>query len=90
MNVFWHKEDSGLYTKYKREKLQYMNNGSEKKHGKSWTRRNYKYSIEGLRKDISKALTQVKGSTCKRRLEVSQLITNHYYLERKGMLIMNG
>ena len=31
--------------------------------GKSWTRRNCKYSIEGLREDILKALTQVKGST---------------------------
>ncbi len=31
--------------------------------GKSWKRRNCKYSIEGLREDIPKALTQVKGST---------------------------
>ena len=31
--------------------------------GKSWTRKNCKYSIEGLRIDILKALTQVKGST---------------------------
>ena len=31
--------------------------------GKSWTRRNCKYSIEGLREDIPKALAQVKGST---------------------------
>ena len=31
--------------------------------GKSWTRRNCKYSIEGLREDIPKALTQVKTST---------------------------
>ena len=31
--------------------------------GKSWTRRNYKYSIEGLREDIPKALVQVKAFT---------------------------
>ena len=31
--------------------------------GKSWTRRNCKYRIKGLREDIPKALTQVKGST---------------------------
>ena len=30
---------------------------------KSWTRRNYRYSIEGLREDIPKGLAQVKGST---------------------------
>ena len=30
---------------------------------KSWIRRNCKYSIERLRKDIPKALAQVKGST---------------------------
>ena len=29
---------------------------------KSWTRRNYKYSIKKLRKNIPKALTQVKRS----------------------------
>ena len=31
--------------------------------GKSWTRRNCKYSIEELREDILKDLAQVKGST---------------------------
>lgn len=31
--------------------------------GKNWIRRNCKYSIEGLRDDILKALAQVKGST---------------------------
>lgn len=29
---------------------------------KSWIKRNCKYNIEGLRKDIPKALAQVKGS----------------------------
>lgn len=30
--------------------------------GKSWTRKNCKYSIEGLKKDISKALSQIQYS----------------------------
>ena len=30
--------------------------------GKSWTRRNYKYSIEGLREDVLRALEQIKSS----------------------------
>ena len=31
--------------------------------GKNWTRRNYKYSIEGLKEDVPKALEQVKNFT---------------------------
>ena len=31
--------------------------------GKSWTRKNCKYSIEGLREDIPRALKQVKSFT---------------------------
>ena len=31
--------------------------------GKSWIRRNCKYSIEGLKENIFKSLAQVKGST---------------------------
>ena len=34
--------------------------------------------------------TTEKKKSVKGRLEVSQLITNHYYLERKGMLSVNG
>ena len=30
--------------------------------GKSWTRRHCKYTIEGLREDVSKALSLVKSS----------------------------
>lgn len=30
--------------------------------GKSWTRRHYKYTLNGLKEDISQALSQVKGS----------------------------
>ena len=31
--------------------------------GKSWTQRHYKYTIEELREDVSKALSLVKSST---------------------------
>ena len=31
--------------------------------GKSWTRRHCKYTIEGLREDVPKALSLVKSST---------------------------